>query len=184
MNVDSVLNGGSLKAGLIQYAYRLYNKNNIATQISPLSEIKTIVNKFSYTKSGGLHNQETSSLGLKIKVNIPNNTFALYPLIQVYRIHYLVNGQSPEISLIFDDYYDVQNKSFVFDDFGYNSLQELTAEEFNSMQGIEIIPSVIESKNGILFAGNIKYSPDILDEEYLNLDFRAFSSGDGDVNNI
>lgn len=177
--IDSVLNGGSLQSGLIQYCYRLYNKNNISTQLAPLSEVKAIVNNSSSTRAGGLQNQEVSSMGLRIKVGISNNISNLYPKIQVYRIQYLVNGQLPKVSLVFDNYYDKDGNNFYFDDLGQNSLQELTVEEFNSMQGIEIIPKVIESKNNILFAGNIQYSPDILDQEYLNMDFRAFSAGDG-----
>ncbi|WP_173431889.1 hypothetical protein [Sharpea azabuensis] len=58
-------------------------------------------------------------------------------------------------------------------------MQSITSEEFNSLLGVTIIPKVIERKNNILFAGNIKYDVDDLDETYLNMDFRAFSTGDG-----
>ena len=55
-----------------------------------------------------------------------------------------MNGQLPLISVICDKRYSTSNDIFSFDDLGLSSLQELTAEEFNSLFGITIIPKVIE----------------------------------------
>lgn len=186
VQIDSVLSGGQLETGLVQYSYRLYNNNNVATQIAPLSDIKAITGSYSEIGPIGLEEQEKSSMGLRIKVEVSLSD--IYSKIQIYRIQYLVNGQLPKISLIcdeklslqlqHDDELDVDKSYHIYDDLGGASLQELTSEEFNSLTGIYIQPKVIESKNNILFAGDVKYEIDVLDENYLNMDFRAFSSGD------
>lgn len=186
VQIDSVLSGGQLEAGLVQYSYRLYNNNNVATQIAPLSDIKAITGSYSEIGPIGLEEQEKSSMGLRIKVEVSLSD--IYSKIQIYRIQYLVNGQLPKISLIcdeklslqlqHDDELDVDKSYHIYDDLGGASLQELTSEEFNSLTGIYIQPKVIESKNNILFAGDVKYEIDVLDQGYLNMDFRAFSSGD------
>lgn len=177
VQIDSIISGGQLEAGLVQYSYRLYNNNNIATQIAPLSSVKAITNQHTEIGAIGLEEQERSSVGLRIKVKIAAPE--VYSKIQLYRIQYLINGQLPKIQLICDEKISVDaNNFYTYDDLGGASLQELTSEEFNSLTGIYIQPSVIESKNNILFAGNVKYDIDVLDGEYLNKDFRAFSSGD------
>ena len=178
VQIDSILTGGQLEAGLVQYSYRLYNNNNVATQIAPLSNVKAITNTYSEIGPLGLTEQEQSSIGLRIKIEI--SVPAIYSKIQVYRIQYLVNGQLPKIQLICDEKLTLDSDNYyTYDDLGDVTLQELTAEEFNVLTGIYIQPAVIESKNNILFAGNIKYEIDVLDETYLNMDFRAFSAGDG-----
>lgn len=176
--IDSILSGGQLKAGLVQYAYQLYNDNNVSTNVSPLSHIKEIVAQYREIGSIGLQFDQTSSMGLKLKISVDSGVYDLYKRIRIYRIQYLVNGQLPQIQLIYDGKYTTESGYFLFDDLGQSSLQELTVEEFNSLVGVVIIPKVIEQKNNILFAGNISYDLDTLDEEYLNMDFRAFSSGD------
>lgn len=178
VQIDSILTGGQLEAGLVQYSYRLYNNNNVATQIAPLSNVKAITNSYSEIGPLGLTEQEQSSIGLRIKIKI--SVPAIYSKIQVYRIQYLVNGQLPKIQLICDEKLTLDSYNYyTYDDLGDVTLQELTAEEFNVLTGIYIQPAVIESKNNILFAGNIKYEIDVLDKTYLNMDFRAFSAGDG-----
>lgn len=179
VQIDSILTGGQLEAGLVQYSYRLYNNNNVATQIAPLSNVKAITNQIKAIGPIGLQNQQKSSMGLRVTVQINPTIYTLYPKIQLYRIQYLVNGQQPKIQLIFDGKVSLNNNTFVYNDLGSASLQELTAEEFNTINGIYIQPTIIESKDNILFAGSIKYEIDVLDEDYLNMDFRAFSYGDG-----
>lgn len=177
--ITDVLSGGALKSGLVQYAYQLYNENNVGTNISPLSSVKSIVGPYTEIGPIGLQVDEHSSMGLRIKMSIDSSIYSIYNYIKIFRIHYQINGQQPLISVICDKRYSTSNNLFSFDDLGLASLQELTTEEFNSIAGITIIPKVIEQKNNILFAGNVKYDIDELDDEYLNMDFRAFSSGDG-----
>lgn len=169
---------GSLKAGLVQYAYYLYNDNNVCTALSPLSNAKNIIGPYKKYGGMGLHKDETSLMGLKIHIDVPEETRKLYKYIKLYRIHYYTNGQLPRIQLVHDMQYNVETGVFDYSDIGATSLEELTPEQFNSLLGITVIPKVIEQKNNILFAGNVKYDIDTLDDEYLNKDFRAFSSGD------
>lgn len=170
---------GSLKAGLVQYAYYLYNDNNVCTALSPLSNAKNITGPYKKHGGIGLNKDEISLMGLKIHVDIPEETRQLYKYIKLYRIHYYTNGQLPRIYLICDMLYNNETGKFDYSDIGTASLEELTPEQFNSLLGITVIPKIIEQKNNILFAGNVKYDIDTLDDKYLNkVDFRAFSSGD------
>ena len=61
VQIDSIISGGQLEAGLVQYSYRLYNNNNIATQIAPLSSVKAITNQHTEIGAIGLEEQERSS---------------------------------------------------------------------------------------------------------------------------
>ena len=185
IEINNVLNGGSLVAGLVQYTYRLYNKNNVSTRVSVVSKLASIQNTNITAGAIGLESQEVSQIGLQIKVSVDNDVQSTYDRIQIYRISYVQQGQIPTISLIYDGKYELIDGAFLYSDVGTTDLQKITLEEFNSISGITIKPKVIEQKNNILFAGNISYETDDLDEELLKADFRAFSSGDGvSLNNI
>jgi hypothetical protein len=51
----------------------------------------------------------------------------------------------------------------------------LSLEEYNSINGIYIIPKIIESKDDILFASNVKQKQTFLDtDQFKSWDSRAF----------
>ena len=73
IEINNVLNGGSLVAGLVQYAYRLYNKNNVSTRVSVVSKLASIQNTNITAGAIGLESQEVSQIGLQIKVSVDND---------------------------------------------------------------------------------------------------------------
>lgn len=151
---------GRLKPALVQYSYRLYNKNSISTDVSPTTKLIPIVNTQVETGTfvEGYQEDYTSNVGIKLKFEIDQEYDYLNKIL-VYRITYVQNGQLPTIELICDqDLNLTQNDGtyyFEFSDVGQNALQTITLEEYNNMTGIHIIPKVIESKNDYLFAACI-----------------------------
>jgi len=96
---------GKLKPALVQYSYRLYNKNGIATDISPATKLIPIVsNKNTDWVVGkdieGVIKEEDSNCGVKLEFDVSDQDFLDYILI--YRITYIENGQLPTIELISD----------------------------------------------------------------------------------
>lgn len=162
---------GTLKSGLVQYSYRLYKKNATYTDISPCTNLIPI-----YGVDGrGLLENEDSGRGVKISIDIEYTKNFDY--IQIYRIHYSINGQNPTVSLICDQQLQEDHLSdFSIVDNGIQSLQTITLEEYNSFSGIHVIPKTIESQNDYLFAGCIKSEEGVLQDEFiLNWDARAYS---------
>lgn len=159
---------GKLKPALVQYSYRLYNKNGVSTDVSPTTRLIPIIGASNISKRDdllafnagkdiyGLSENETSNVGIKLKFKI-DEQYDYLDHILVYRITYVQNGQLPTVELISDREIKVdENNMMEFYDTGQQSLQMITLEEYNSMSGIHIIPKVIESKNDYLFAANIK----------------------------
>lgn len=159
---------GQLKSGVVQYAYRLYSKYSIATDMSPTTNLIPIVNKDTLE---GYKKDYTSNCGVELFAEF-NTKYDFLERIQIYRIHYHENGQLPIISMIYDDYIEkivFDNPSYHhntdpngsvyyihFIDRGTTELGQISLEEFNSMSGVHIIPKVIENKNDYLFAAQIK----------------------------
>ena len=140
---------GSLKPAIVQYSYRLYNTNGVSTNVSPVTHLYKIhdyKNGYVYGYRQGVK----TSRGFRLS-GIINEDFEK---IQLYRITYEMNGQEPTIELIYQGKYD---NNFTYDDRGAQALSSMSLAEYNSIAGINIIPTVIESKNNYLFAGNIKY---------------------------
>ena len=158
------LTSGTLEGGVYQYAYRLYNKYKQASELSPVTKLIPLHTgsiKFTDGKSiNGCEEGKPSGKGIQLKLQIPDSTFDRY---LVYRIKYVENGQIPTIELIADS--QIYDKGeVIFIDNGQSALDTLTVEEFNSITGIHIIPKVIESKEGWMFASNIK-TDDALDTD-------------------
>lgn len=146
---------GTLKAGMVQYAYRLYKKYSIASDMSPTTNLIPIINKQSLS---GLQKDYTSNCGIKISID-NRSVYEFYDSMQVYRIMYVENGQLPTIELIYDDLLsrlEQDQERYYISDVGQLALSTLTLEEFNSISGIHIIPKVLESKNDYMFAAQIK----------------------------
>lgn len=165
---------GSLTGGEYQYAYQLYDKFGRRTDISPCTKLITISSFESgisnSKKVKGFLKDKNSNHGIAIQLKLPEKLDNLNR-IRLFRIHYVESGQLPLVELIYDS--DIVKNDFIINDTGQKALQEITVEEFNSMQGIRIIPHVIDSKNDYMFAAN---TTDItsIDDEVANYDARAF----------
>ena len=165
---------GQIEGPVVQYAYRFYRENGSSTQISPLSEQVVL---YKNDKQGFAPNKKTTkSTAITIK-RLVNNTFL--NKLELYRITYIQLGQLPKVELIYDTQLDDTNNDVVLYDYGNTGLTEISSSEFLSTYSLQITPKVLESKGDYLFAGNIKYSQDQVDETLEDFDVRAFSLGSG-----
>lgn len=171
------LTEGSLKSGQVQYSYQLYQKGGKVGQMSPPTNQIQISNKNNSTIDAkvliGLEKQKASNSGVVLEVDIDADIINKQGLnsIKIYRIYYLEPGQIPEVGLVYDG--QINAGLFRFTDYGRKSLQNLTLEEYNNYSGIYVIPRVIESKDNILFAANIKEKISTIDN-FESYDARAF----------
>lgn len=156
---------GNIMSGRVQYAYRLYSKNNPATQISILSKVLNLYkNEYS-----GYEAEKQSGRSVDITLDVQSQQGLDY--IQIYRISYQLSGQLPKISLIKDE-----KVSSTLRDNG-SDIEEVAVSDFLSMVASSIIPSQIESKGDYLFAANMKYSQDNVDDQLSDFDARSYSTG-------
>ena len=172
INVSLAEESGTLRPAKVQYAYRLYKEGGAATTLSPLSQLITL-----YDGNKGYNNTiETSNKAVSIQID--EYTSSELNKIQIYRINYIQVGQFPEVNLVYDGDF---TKEFTYVDKGYN-IQSVAFEEFLSMILLDIKPKIIESKGDYLFAANVKYSMDDVDEQLKGLDsrIRIYSYGDYD----
>ena len=73
------------------------------------------------------------------------------------------------IEVIYDYKNIASTQDGLFVDGGLVALSTYTLEEYNSISGIHIVPKVIESKDGFLFAANIQKEIDAtVSKEILN----------------
>lgn len=152
---------GQLKASLVQYSYRLYNKNGVSTDISPQTRLIPIVEAPNSAKGkdiNGYQQEEISTNGVKIKIK-ESDTMNYLNRIMIFRISYVQNGQLPTVEIIEDTRLSrLQNEDgyYYYTDKGSTNLDTLTLEEYNNLSGIHIIPKVVESKDDYMYAGNVK----------------------------
>lgn len=164
---------GSIKAGLVSYAYRLYAKKGIASTISPHSKLIPTVN----TGKGNIGEDagKNSTCGITVTINIKDNLLNnVFDHIQIYRILYQYAGQEPSIELIADQ--KLYSSSFDYTDYGSDALSTLSLEEFNSISGINIVPKIIESKEDYMLAANVVTDNTVYENDaVLSWDARSFS---------
>lgn len=181
---------GKLNAGSVQYAYRFYKKHGNVSQMSvPTKPIALGIgfgdgDKISKNSKGGLQT-DVINCGVKLKIPLESDNPQLDHIL-IYRIFHYKNGQTPDISLIYDRSIQVQTENgssyMLYTDNGVEAIQQISLDEFNNISGVYIIPKVIESKNDILFAANIKDDQATLDEIGRLFDARAFRANrEGDV---
>lgn len=167
---------GTLTSRMVQYSYRLYNRNGMSSDMSIPTRLIPIVrsnkNDFSNGKSiEGGDNEENMGVGVRIVINIDPD-LKYMDRIMIYRISYFSNTEIPQIDLISDQKYDSEIINFV--DSGQESLEILTVDQYNSLSGIHIIPSVIESMQDYMFAANIKSEKNNTDDLYADFDARSY----------
>lgn len=162
--------GGMLKPAKLQYAYRLFKTGGAVTTLSPLSNLISIRK----TENRGYSNTEISSKTVAISINVPTNSGL--DSIQIFRINYIQNGQAPTIHRICERKLNDNQSTFSFIDYGTNE-EQLGISEFVSMNSMDLKPKVIESKGDTLFAANIKYTQDDVDNSFSEYDTRSYSTG-------
>ena len=157
---------GQLKAGRNSYCYQFYSKYKQQTALSPLSKQINIVNRYnnSYGEKRifvGDGQNEITNTGVKFKILIP--TDSNYDILRIYRVHYVENGQQPEVDIIYDDVVDINkikkegcDRYLYYTDVSNNSLNRISLDQLQSKTGLYIIPKCICSKDDYLFAAQIK----------------------------
>lgn len=153
---------GKLKYSMVSYSYMLYNKYGQHSDVSvackqiPIGNYN-FVDKQNFIQSGGKLDAQSNS-GVMISVQI-SKEYVHLGKIKVFRIQYFQNGQMPTISVIYDAATgctkDVDADISICDT-GQEALEQINVEEYNSMQGVRIIPNSLAVKNGYLFAANTK----------------------------
>lgn len=157
---------GQLKPAIVQYAYRMYKENGSATTLSALSKPLSL---YKNSNSGYPYGKATNK---SVKINITRRGGEILDRIQLYRITYEQVGQEPTIHLIRDEKF--LNGEYI--DYGTN-IQSISTAEFISMYNLQIRPKIIESKSDYLFAANLSYQQDSVDDEFKNFDARAYNKG-------
>lgn len=161
--VTNIINGGNHTAGVIQYAYNLFNLNSSQTKISPLSEMVAL-------DKGALGGGEVNEVVGAIPVVEINDIDLSYTHIRVYAVKYTSFNEVPSVSLIEEREVDADGSITVFDD--GSIISSLSLEEFLFLGSDPIIPKHIEVKDNNLFLFNIQNKEFILPDE---LDCRAYS---------
>jgi len=155
--IGSVVGGGNITAGTIQYAYNLYILNGSQTTISPVSPMVSI-NKGDGL-GGGKVNEE---LGRAVNVII-DNIDQSFTHIKIYSIKYTSYNEVPEINLVAER--EISGPTLNYYDDGI-SKDTLTLEQFLLLGSAPYIPRHIESKDSRLFMLNVK-------EKYFSVDIDA-----------
>ena len=183
----SELTDGTLTSGMVQYSYRLYNKNGIITDLSIPTKLIPIVYSTNNWIDGkhiyGADKDKNMGVGVRIKILYPDGIDYL-DRIQVFRIQYVENGQEPTIDMIYDkkvnktmsdnlSYYKIYYEYFI--DYGSAGISQLSLKEYNELANIHIIPKVIENKYDYLFAANIKDVQTYVDDYTQDFDARSYS---------
>ena len=160
---------GQLKTSQVQYTYRLYKKHCSCSTLAPLTNKIQIIDSYRNKEEG---NAEDTTTSIGLRLHIPSQNAIQFDKVQIYRLQYIKANDNAKVQLIYDgDYSD----DFYFNDIGKKSLQDLTIEEFSSLNGLQIVPSVIEQNQNYLFAANIKDKTVIqLDQD---LDFKSYQFG-------
>ena len=165
--LTSVISGGNLEVGKIQYACRLFNKYSTETTFSAASELISLT---SDVESGndeftGDDIEVNSNKSVRLNIELSNTD---YEYMHVYSIHYKTKD-TPVISLVGE--LPITNISASFIDSG-TILDTITVEEYNAFGGKLFSAETLAVKNNILFAANTEELSDIIDEE--DLDCRAY----------
>lgn len=174
---------GSLKPAQICYSYQLYNDFGQTTPMSPQCQMIPVINtdnsKTDLMNIRGIEFGDTSTCGIRITIEISDEA-KLFDKIRLFRINMQKTGQTPTVEICYDAKLETTSPKdgqnlFVFEDTGAQTFGNLSLEEYNSINGIYIIPKIIESKDDILFASNVKQKQTFIDtDQFKNWDSRAF----------
>ena len=164
-------NAGHLKPAKVQYIYRLYKRGGAATTLSPVGNVLSLYK----SDSEGYSDKELTNKAITVRIYFDNDTAGLNR-IQLFRITYMYNGQTPTVQRIEDKEIDLTQEYVDIEDYG-DSQEELGISELLGLAQMQIKPKIIESKGDILFAANLKYVQDDVDKMFEGYDTRSFSSG-------
>ena len=162
------MGAGNLKSGRIQYAYQLYTLNGGETVFSPTG------NLINLTEDSDLGYTDKDYRGSEIDVNTGKATVNeieiesdYYTRIRVVAIHYSALNLEPEVRIVKEESIPGAG-TYQFVDTG-ESFGSLTLAELRLLQTTLFSAEVIETKDNILFAGNV-----IVEDFDVDYDARAY----------
>lgn len=169
----SVITGGQYKAGVVQYSYQLFNTNGAETPFAPISVLVHLTGYSDYLSDnleyfGSPFDTEVSK---SVIVNI-NDIDQSYDGIRVVSIYYTSLDSTPAITTFYENF--ITSTSITITDAGDTTLGTFTTQELNSIGSILLYPKTIETKDNILFLGNIQ------EKEYFDVDLLYSDLGLGD----
>jgi len=168
VSIDSIISGGNLEAGKIQYACRLFNKYGTETTFSTASELISLTESIGNGGAEFMGTDIENSSGKAVKINI-DTTNSNFDYIHIYSIHYKIKD-TPVISLVGE--LPISGNIMSFVDSGL-VLDTITVDEYNSFGGRLFTAETLSVKNNILFAANTDELSDIISEE--DIDCRAYA---------
>ena len=162
------LTSGYLKAGVVQYAYQLYNQYGAQTHFSQPTYLINLSEDSHWSGSStyfrGTPKGEDTGKGVRCTIsNIPEG----FGYIKVVRIFYDTMNGTPVIDYISDEKCPTDG-TYKFVDSGL-SIEALSMEDFNILGRYNFKAKDIETKDNMLFAANI-----IEDYTDVNYDARAY----------
>lgn len=155
------LGTGSLKTGMVQYAYQLFNARGNNSLVSPLTNLVHLTTSNTTSDSNdyegnGKGTNSNKSVILNINLSYDNVTYNyLYDYIRIYRIHYSDRTKLPTIEVSGEIKIPTNVDSIQYEDTGTSILDTITIEEFNAITNSTFVPATIEKKDNRLFAANI-----------------------------
>jgi len=173
---------GSLRPGVVQYAYQFYKVNGSETTISPLSDMIHITDSndgmtSSLNYFGASSSEDYAYKGFIIKID---NSFGLSEQIglnriRLYRVYYNEYGQVPTISIVSENYINPEGESTIYLTDSGDSISTVSLDEFNIASTESFVAHGIDSKDDRLFVSNIEVSNfDIGDFDTRAVRFRRY----------
>jgi len=185
----SIMDGGSYKAGAVQYAYQLYNLYGAESVISPSSYLYNL-SKSSYSRAtsysfvGSVAGENT---GKAVMINIPY-VDDRYDHIRVFSLFYGSINDTPIVRVVADKKVVKTGSIDVVDD-GLNFVGEITYQEFSAYNKLLISCGDLAIKDKRMVIANINEERFDIDYDarayrhnalgYFNIDNETL--GDGDV---
>ena len=176
----SVEVGGNLKSGRIQYCYQLYNINGAETGFSPTTPLINLTssddnasNTLSYRG-----NKQDTVVNKSVRLTIPiagNSASNAFIRLRLVAIQYDSDIVEPSVRVVGE--YDIKElTSLIVTDSG-QVINTSTLDEIRFIQQ-NLLPKIIETKDNILFAGNVESDYfHITDEEFDSRAYRFDTNG-------
>lgn len=148
----TILNGsGNYNSGVVFYAYQFYNKNGAdGTIYRDSAPVK--LSKYASVQDGGSDIGTSANCSVKVSIDgISSSALDNYNRIRLYSVFY-DNTSSPVINIVAER--ELNSDSITIIDIG-NSEGTLDSAEFSSYKETTYVSKTIETKDNILFQGNI-----------------------------
>lgn len=154
--VKDITSGGSVKASMVQYCYRLVSINGNMTKFSMYSDRSVILNNYS-----DLNGNETAGLagdntGKIVKIEITDIDFSKFKIIEAYAINYEIKDTITSVALLGKQ--NLKDNKVVFYHDGTESTSAITIDEILSNSNDFKIVQTIETFENLFLAADITYS--------------------------